>query len=57
MVMFGISMECRYENLNLGCSIGMLFKYEFGFVGFLVKLNVILENFVISFFIVVYVVI
>lgn len=57
MEMFGISMECRYENLNLGCSVGMLFKYEFGFVGFLVKLNVILENFVIGFFIVVYVVI
>lgn len=34
VIMFGTSMECRYENPNPGCSVGMSFKHEFGSAGF-----------------------
>lgn len=44
MVMFGTSTECRYENPNPGCSVGMSFKHEFGSAGFLAKSNATLEN-------------
>lgn len=44
MEMFGTSTECRYENPNPGCSVGMSFKHEFGSAGFLAKSNATLEN-------------
>lgn len=44
VIMFGTSMECRYENPNPGCSVGMSFKHEFGSAGFWAKSNATLEN-------------
>lgn len=42
--MFGTSTECRYENPNPGCSVGMSFKHEFGSAGFSAKSIATLEN-------------
>lgn len=50
IIMFGVGV-------SIGFSIGILYNGEFGFVGFLVKLNVFFLIFVFGFFIVVYVVI
>lgn len=57
VILFGFCYDCYYVNVSLGCSIGMFFKSDFGFVGFFVKLNLVLNKYVIGFFIVVYVVI
>lgn len=57
IILFGFCYDCCDVNVSLGCSIGMYFKSDFGFVGFFVKLNFLLNNYVIGFFIVVYVVI
>lgn len=42
---------------NLGLSIGIFYDGKCGLIGFFVKLNVILDIFILGFFIVVYVVI
>lgn len=36
IILFGICKYCGEENVNLGCSVGMIFSSVYGFVGFLV---------------------